>query len=61
MNIEIRSHYWPNTPFIREIKVFINSVEIDSTFMTKDEIFQLAKCLRHLDQDLMTIADRIED
>jgi len=60
MKIEIRSHYWPNTPHLREIKVFIDNAEVISSFMTKDEILDLAKQFRYLDEDLMVIGNRID-
>ena len=61
MKIEIRSHYWPNTPDLREIKVFIDNTEVNSSFMNEDEIWDLAKQLRYLDQDLMVIGNRLHD
>jgi hypothetical protein len=55
MKIEIKSHYWPNTPELREIKLFIDDKEIASSFMNQDEVWDLANQLRHLDQYLMEI------
>lgn len=52
MKIEIRSHYWPNTPHLREIKLFIDKVEVQSSFMTKEEILQLSKELIKIGMDV---------
>ena len=56
MKIEIRSHFWPATPHLREIKVFIDGKEYISSFMKQDEIFDLAKQFRQLDHVLTEIA-----
>ncbi len=61
MKLEIRSHYWPKTPDLREIKIFIDGVLIISTFISQDEIWDLARQFRYLDQDLMKIGNEIED
>ena len=61
MKIEIRSHFWPNTPHLREIKVLIDGDEIRSSFLTQDQIWDLAKQLRYLDQDLMQYANGMDE
>lgn len=61
MKFEIRSHYWPNTPNLREIKIFIDSKEIYSSFMSQDEVWELAKKCRSLDWELTEIANNIDD
>lgn len=44
LKIEIRSHYWPATPDLREIKVFIDDEEVRSSFMDQDEFWEF--CLQ---------------
>lgn len=60
MKIEIRSHYWPATPELREIKILINGRLIESTFLNQDKIWELAEQLRDLDNYLMKIGNEIE-
>lgn len=60
MKIEFRSHYWPNTPHLREIKIFIDGEEVRSSFMNQDEIWELAKKLRYTNEELMDVANGIE-
>lgn len=61
MKIEIKSFFWPKTPHLREIKVFIDGKEYVSSFMNEDEVWDLAKQLRYLDQELMEIGNRLHD
>lgn len=61
MKIEIRSHFWPNTPHLREIKILIDGEVVRSSFMNQDEIWELAKQLRSLDQALMKVGNDMED
>ncbi len=61
MKIEIRAHYWPETPSEREIKIFIDDKLIVSYFMNQNQIWQLAKSLRQTHDGLMEVANKIED
>lgn len=61
MKIEIRSHFWPATPELREIKVLIDGVVMQSTFLDCDKIWDLAKQFRYLDQELMDIGNKLHD
>lgn len=61
MKIEFRSHYWPNTPNLREIKVFIDDKEVVSYFMHQDEIWRLSKSLRLAHDELLDVAKNMED
>ena len=45
MKLEIRSHFWPNTPNLREIKIVVDGKVIISSFMNADEIFEFANSL----------------
>ncbi len=60
MLIEFKSHYWPATPELREIKIFIDGRLLVSGFLDQDKIWELAKQLRYADQDLMDVANAIE-
>lgn len=60
MKIEIRSHCWPATPELREIKIFIDETLISSSFLSQNKIWDLAKQLRYLDQDLMNLANSMD-
>jgi hypothetical protein len=60
MNIEIRAHYWPATPDLREIRLLIDGRIIESSFMSQDEIWKLAKKFREYDEMLMDIGNSIE-
>jgi hypothetical protein len=60
MKIEIRSHYWPATPELREIKIFIESRLIESHFLNQDQIWALALQCREIDWQLMDIANSME-
>lgn len=61
MKIEVKSHYWPATPELREIKIRIDDNTIYSTFLDQDEIWDLAKQFRYLDQQLMQIGNAMDD
>lgn len=60
MKIEIRSHYWPATSELREIKLFIDSQLIQSQFLNQDQIWELARKLREIHDELINIANGIE-
>jgi hypothetical protein len=60
MKIEIRSHFWPKTPDLREIKILIDDEIIRSSFLNQDQIWDLAKQMRYLDYALMDIGNSIE-
>ena len=61
MKIDIRSHYWPNTPHLREIKIFFDGVLIQSFFLNQDEIWDLAKQFRELHDRMIELGNSIED
>lgn len=61
MKIEFRAHYWPATPHLREIKIFIDGQNIYSTFLNQGQIADLANELRYIDPELMKIANAIKD
>lgn len=60
MKVEIRSHFWPATPDVREIKLVVDEVVLYSSFMNPDKIWDLARQFRHLDQKLMDIGNELE-
>lgn len=60
MEFKIRSHFWPRTPNLREIKFLIDNEIFTSFFMNQDEIWKLAQELRECHDQLMKIADQIE-
>ncbi len=48
MKIEFRIHYWPNTPNLREVKLFVDNEIICSYFLNANQLHQLAlDLLRH--------------
>lgn len=55
MQIEIKSHYWPKTPELREIKILIDGKVIQSEFLSQDKIWKLAAQLDYLSRDLTEI------
>ena len=60
LKIELRAHYWPETPHLREIKIFIDGKELVSSFMNQDEIWEFARSLRYVHDELMEVANQIE-
>jgi len=60
MNIDIRSHYWPATPELREIKILIDGKVSASSFMSKDKIWDLVNQFDRLKQVLIDIAQGVE-
>jgi hypothetical protein len=61
MKIEIRSHFWPATPDLREIKILIDGEIVQSSFMDCNNIWDLARQFRNFDEYLMTIGNRLHD
>jgi len=61
MKVEISAHFLPGTSYLREIKIFFDEKLISSYLLTQDQIWDLAKQLRYLDQDLMSIANKMDD
>jgi hypothetical protein len=57
MKIEMRAHFWPNTPTLREIKILIDGEEIRSSFLNKHGIFDLSQQLKHLARELLKLSD----
>jgi hypothetical protein len=60
MRIETRSHFWPATPELREIKFFLDGKEIVSTFVNFSQVAEMAEEFRCLYQYLMNIAKQLE-
>lgn len=61
MKLEIRSHFWPKTPNVREIKILIDGTVAQSTFLNCDEILDIARQLRDLHDELMNIGNALHD
>ena len=59
MKIEIKSHYWPETPHLREIKIKIDGEVIRSSFMSQDQILDFAKQFSLIEKDLINKASMI--
>jgi len=60
MKIELRCHYWPATPHLREVKVVVDGKVLVSEFLNQSEIWGLAKQCRYLDYALMDVGNSIE-
>lgn len=60
MKIEVRVHYWPKTPELREIKLRVDGEEIYSTFINQNEMWDLAEQFRYIDLQLMEIANKMD-
>lgn len=43
MKLEIRSHYWPATPHLREIKIVVDDKVLISKFLKEGEILKLKR------------------
>lgn len=61
MLVEIRSHYWPETPALREVKVVIDGEVKDSAFLNRIQILVMGKYFIEAAQGLMRLADEIVD
>lgn len=61
MKLEIRSHYWPATPHLREIKLYLDGELIRNDFLNKNQIWELAKQLRNFDVELQEEANRMDE
>ncbi len=61
MKVEIRAHYWPNTPEFREIKLRVDDNTIYSKFLSVEDIWDLAKQFRGLEHQLMDIGNEMHD
>ena len=61
MKVEIRSHFWPATPDVREIKIVVDGEVMVSSFMNCDQIWDLAKKFRNFDQVLMDLGNKVHD
>lgn len=55
MKIEIRAHFWPATPKLREIKLFIDGRLIESTFLNDEQLSEFEINLRHLSEQINDI------
>lgn len=51
--IEIKSHYWPNTPDLREIKILVDNKVIYSSFMGSQKILELMQQMNYAMQNLI--------
>jgi hypothetical protein len=60
MNIEIKIHYWPNTPHLREVKFLLDGEEIRSSFMGKDELWKLREGFRIFKGQIDTAISELE-
>lgn len=59
MNLEIKSHYWPKTPQLREIRLYINGNLIESSFMSIYQLQDLIETLKISQTRLLQIIDDI--
>ena len=61
MNIEMNAHYWPNTPHLREIKLKVDGEVLYSKFLSCDDIWDLARQLRDLHDNLMDVGNAVHN
>lgn len=61
MKIDIKCHYWPATPNVREIKIQRDNNTITSEFLDKQKILQLAGQFLKLREDLIEYANQIKE
>lgn len=59
MNIEFRSHYWPNMPELREIKLVLDGNVMQSSFMNIYQLSDLIQRLKHIQDSLSRTVDDI--
>lgn len=57
MNIEIKCHFWPKTPHLREVKLLVDEKLIISSFLTKKEINNLSEQIIDIYKDLINIEE----
>lgn len=61
IKFDIKFHFWPATPDLREIKFKIDNEEIYSVFLSQNAIRNLAMQLRSIHDELMTVANSMDN
>lgn len=61
MRIDIRAHYWPATPDLREIKLVVDDKVILSEFLNSSQVMDLAKQFSGIEADLVSVAVGIDN